>query len=95
MTESMPANSPIYCAPDSFRRLARKAGVRTLKELARSYLTITKDLTPVMNRIKGLYRSWAIPCAGQKVYSRYRIAWLKTDGSGGVAPAGVVVSTIG
>ena len=35
-------------------------GVRTLKELARSYLTITKDLTRVMSRI----RSWAIPCAG-------------------------------
>jgi hypothetical protein len=31
-----------------------------------------------MNRIKGLYRSWAIPCAGQKVYSpRYRSAWLQ------------------
>jgi len=53
-------------------------GVRTLKELARSYLTITKDLTRVRNRIKGLYRSWAVPCAGQKVYSpRYRSAWLK------------------
>ena len=49
-------------------------GVRTLKELARSYLTITKDLTRVMNRIKGLYRSWAIPCAGQKVYSPVKVA---------------------
>jgi hypothetical protein len=39
-------------------------GMRTLKELARSYLTITKDLTRVMNRLKALYRSWAIPCAG-------------------------------
>ncbi len=38
-------------------------GLRTLKELGRSYLTITKDLTRVMNRIKALYRSWAIPCA--------------------------------
>ena len=38
-------------------------GVRTLKELARSYLTITKDLTRVMSRIKAVYRSWAIPCA--------------------------------
>jgi transposase len=55
-----------------------ESGVRTLKELARSYLTITKDTTRVMNRIKGLYRSWAIPCAGQKVYSpRHRSAWLK------------------
>jgi transposase len=55
-----------------------ESGVRTLKELARSYLTLTKDTTRVMNRIKGLYRSWAIPCAGQKVYSpRHRSAWLK------------------
>src|SRR5579859_7971615 len=36
-------------------------GVRTLKELARSYLTITQDLTRVRNRLKALYRSWAIP----------------------------------
>ena len=42
-----------------------EVGVRTLKELARSYLTITKDLTRVMNRIKGLYRSWGynVPAA--------------------------------
>jgi len=52
-------------------------GVRTLKELARSYLTITKDLTRVMNRLKALYRSRAIPCAGTSVYvSRYRTDWL-------------------
>ena len=61
------------------------ASVRTLTELARSYLTITKDLTRVRNRIKGLYRSWAIPCAGQKVYSpRYRSAWLKQLTEAGV-----------
>jgi hypothetical protein len=42
-------------------------GVHTLKELARSYLTLTKDLTRVMNRIKGLYRSWGIRCAGGAV----------------------------
>jgi transposase len=52
-------------------------GVRTLKELARSYLTLTRDATRVMNRLKALYRSWAIPCAGQKVYApRYRSEWL-------------------
>src|ERR1700724_931902 len=39
-------------------------GVRTLKELARSYLTLAKHLTRVMSRIKAVYRSWAIPCAG-------------------------------
>src|SRR5207253_6351086 len=38
-------------------------GLRMLKELSRSYLTITKDLGRVMNRLKALYRSWAIPCA--------------------------------
>ena len=37
------------------------AGVRTLKELARNYLTLTQDATRVMNRIKALYRSQAIP----------------------------------
>jgi len=52
-------------------------GVRTLKELARSYLTITKDLTRVMSRIKAVYRSWAIPCAGPAVYRpRRRAEWL-------------------
>jgi transposase len=52
-------------------------GVRTLKELGRSYLTLTKDVTRVMNRIKALYRSWAIPCAGTSVYApRHRTEWL-------------------
>jgi len=54
------------------------SGVRTLRELSRSYLTVSKDLTRVMNRLKALYRSWAIPCAGEKVYSpRHRSAWLE------------------
>src|SRR5271170_5187375 len=52
-------------------------GIRTLKELARSYITITRDLTRVMSRLKAIYRSWAIPCAGQQVYApRYRAEWL-------------------
>jgi hypothetical protein len=52
-------------------------GLRTLKELGRSYLTITKDVTRVMNRIKALYRSWAIPCVGTSVYApRHRAEWL-------------------
>ena len=52
-------------------------GMRTLKELGRSYLTITKDLTRVMSRIKALYRSWAIPCSGTSVYApRHRAEWL-------------------
>jgi transposase len=60
-------------------------GVRTLKELARSYLALTQDLTRVMNRLKALYRSWAIPCAGQKVYApRYREPWLAKITEAGV-----------
>jgi hypothetical protein len=42
-------------------------GVRTLKELARSYLTISKDVVRVMTRVKALYRNWAIPCSGKQV----------------------------
>jgi transposase len=60
-------------------------GIRTLKELARCYLTITKDLTRVMNRLKALYRSWAIPCTGTGVYApRHRSEWL-----GKISEAGV------
>ena len=52
-------------------------GIRTVKELARSYITITKDLTRVMCRLKAIYRSWAIPCSGTQVYaSRHRSEWL-------------------
>jgi transposase len=60
-------------------------GVRTLKELARSYLALTQDLTRVMNRLKALYRSWAIPCAGQRVYApHYRRQWLAKITEAGV-----------
>ena len=52
-------------------------GLRTLKELVRSYLTITQDLTRVMSRVKAIYRSWGIPCAGKQVYApRHRAEWL-------------------
>ena len=54
-----------------------ETGVRMLRELARGYLTIVKDLSRVMNRLKALYRSWAIPCAGGDVYyTRHRSEWL-------------------
>ncbi len=60
-------------------------GLRTLKELARSYLTISKDLTRVMNRVKALYRSWGIFCGGQQVYApRHRAEWLNKIGEAGV-----------
>ena len=54
-----------------------ETGVRTLRELARSYITTTRDLTRVMSRLKAVYRSWAIPCAGRDVYyTRHRQEWL-------------------
>jgi transposase len=54
-----------------------ETGLRTLKELGRSYLAINKDLTRTMNRIKALYRSWSIPCGGVSVYApRHRAEWL-------------------
>ena len=60
-------------------------GVRALKELSRSYLAISGDLARVMTRLKAVYRSWAIPCAGKQVYApRYRAQWL-----GKISEAGV------
>ena len=62
-----------------------ETGVRMLRELARSYLTIVKDLSRVMNRLKALYRSWAIPCAGRDVYyTRHRAQWLDKIREAGV-----------
>jgi len=62
-----------------------ETGNRALKELARSYLALTRDTTRVMNRLKALYRSWAIPCAGQQVYApRYRSEWLAKITEAGV-----------
>jgi N-terminal domain of reverse transcriptase len=59
--------------------------LRTLKELARSYLAISKDLTRVMNRLKALYHSWGIPCAGKEVYApRHRAEWLAKISEAGV-----------
>src|SRR6267154_5505755 len=60
-------------------------GLRMLKELSRSYLTISKDLGRVMNRVKALYRSWAIPCAGTQVYAPcHRSEWLSKITEAGV-----------
>ena len=63
-------------------------GVRRLKELVASYLTFSKDLTRVMNRLKALYRSWAIPCGGQTIYQpRHRAEWLAKIARDRPAPA--------
>ena len=60
-------------------------GLRTLRELGRSYQTISKDLTRVMNRLKALYRGWSIPCAGTQVYAaRAREEWLNKLPQAGV-----------
>src|SRR6201998_4800456 len=62
-------------------------GLRSLKELVRSYLTITKDLARVMTRVKAIYRSWAIPCTGKQVYApRHRAEWLGKINEPGVPP---------
>jgi transposase len=56
-----------------------------LRELSRSYLTIVKDLSRVMNRLKAVYRSWAIPCAERDVYyTRHRAQWLEKIREAGV-----------
>jgi transposase len=62
-----------------------ESGVRTLRELSRSYLAASKDLTRVMNRLKAIYRSWAIPCGGREVYfPRHRAEWLEKLKEAGV-----------
>jgi transposase len=60
-------------------------GLRTLRELARGYLTISKDQVRVMSRLKALYRSWGIPCSGKQVYTlRHREEWLSKIAQPGV-----------
>lgn len=52
-------------------------GLRSLRELARTYVVLTKEQTRTMNRIKALYRSYAIACAGQSCYGpKQRNTWL-------------------
>src|SRR5213592_2446711 len=46
-----------------------ETGVRMLRELACSYLTIVKDVSRVMRRLNAIYRRRHIPCAGRVVYS--------------------------
>src|SRR5215204_5479732 len=64
-------------------------GPRDLKELVRSYEYLVEDSTRTMNRIKALYRSRAIACAGTDVYKpRQREGWLaKLAGPGAQARA--------
>jgi transposase len=60
-------------------------GLRSLKELVRSYLTITKDLGRVMSRLKAIYRRWGIACTGREVYApHHRVEWLALERASGV-----------
>jgi transposase len=71
-------------------------GTRDLKELVRSYEYLVEDSTRVMNRIKALYRSRAIACAGTNIYKlEQREAWLAKLGEAGVqARAGRLYSEL-
>jgi transposase len=71
-------------------------GTRDLKELVRSYEYLVEDSTRVMNRIKALYRSRAIACAGTDVYKvRQREAWIaKLPEAGAQARAGRLFSEL-
>lgn len=78
--------SPVYhqlCAP-------------ALKELAQSYLTVVRDATRVMNRLKALYRARGLACAGTRVYSRaFRQQWFQQLPAAGVQPrAGVLYAQL-
>src|SRR5258707_7794146 len=53
-------------------------GMRTLKELVRSYDCLVSDTTRVMNRLKAIYRSRAIGSAGHDIYRQdRREQWLE------------------
>jgi transposase len=53
-------------------------GLRTLKELARTYRYLVADTTRVMNRLKAVYRGCGINCAGTDIYRPERRAhWLQ------------------
>jgi transposase len=48
-----------------------------VQHLGRRYAGLTEDTTRIMGRLKALYRSQAIACAGSKVFgSRHRDEWL-------------------
>lgn len=50
---------------------------QTVKHLAHNYDAITEDTTRAINRLKAVFRSQAIKCAGRDIYyQRNRQAWL-------------------
>jgi transposase len=53
-------------------------GVRTLKELVRTYDCLVSDTTRVMNRLKAIFRGRAIACGGHDIYRQDRRGlWLE------------------
>lgn len=60
--------SPVYHGQNS---------TAAVKHLGRSYAALTEDTTRIMGRLKALYRSQAIACAGKKPYGAgHREEWL-------------------
>ena len=56
-----------------------------VQHLARSYTMLTEDTTRVMGRLKAVFRSQAIPCAGKKLYGhKHRDEYLSELGTGGL-----------
>ena len=50
---------------------------QTLKEYARSYLSLQQDSTRIMNRLKAIYRGRGISCRGPSIYRpKNRKEWL-------------------
>jgi len=55
-----------------------RQSLRPLQELVHSYEALVEDMTRAMNRIKALYRSRGIDCAGRGVYTqKQRTSWLE------------------
>jgi len=70
VTGSMRGSWPSCCARTwSALSITARVEYGTLKELARTYLTVNKDLMRVMTRVKAIYRSWGVPCTGKQVYA--------------------------
>jgi transposase len=68
--------SPVYHGEKS---------AQEVQHLARSYTMLTEDTTRVMGRLKAVFRSHAIPCAGKKLYGRkHRDQYLSELGVGGL-----------
>src|SRR6478736_5045983 len=72
-------------------------GVRMLRELARSYLTIVKDLTRVMSRVKALYRSVgnSLCRPGRLLHTSSQGVVRQDPGTGSARSSRATVSAVG